>query len=119
MVRIKYNVQFRSMQTSELLINFRDSEEFFELLGIIYTKLVVYHCQLTGLKKHGGSGRVRELGPDPTRPARVWTRPDPPFLSIFRPDPTQPNPTRPAGRPDPGTTLVQIGEVSSIAYFNP
>ena len=45
----------------------------------------------------------------------TWTRPDPPgsepdptrpavLVNIL--DPTRPNPTRPAGRPDPGTTLV-------------
>jgi hypothetical protein len=33
------------MQTSEFFINFRDGKDFFELFGIIYTKLVVYHGQ--------------------------------------------------------------------------
>ena len=44
-VLLKFSMQFRSMQTSEFFINFRDGEDFFELLGIIYKKLVVYHCQ--------------------------------------------------------------------------
>ena len=67
------------------------------------------------LGKKGGSDRVRVLGPDPTRrycqysgpdptqpdptrPARVWTRPAV-FVNIQ--DPTRPNPTRPDPRVDP------------------
>ena len=34
-VRLKFSMQFRSVQTSELFFNFRDGEDFFELLGII------------------------------------------------------------------------------------
>ena len=44
-VRLNFIMQLQLMQTSELFINFRDGEDFFELLGIIYTKLVAYHCQ--------------------------------------------------------------------------
>ena len=44
-MRLKFSMQFQSMKTSELFINFRDDEDFFELLGIIYTKLIVYHWQ--------------------------------------------------------------------------
>ena len=56
----------------------------------------------TGSAKNGGSGRVRVLRPDPTRQGLDPTRPAA-FVNIT--DPTRPNPTRPAGRPDPGTTL--------------
>ena len=42
---------------------------------------------------------------DPTRPARVWTRP---AVLVNIPDPTQTDPTRPAGQPDPGTTLCHL-----------
>ena len=46
----------------------------------------------------------------------TWTRPDPPgsgpdttrpAVLVNIPDLTRPNPTRPEGRPDPGTTLVR------------
>ena len=96
------------MQTSELCINFRDGEDFFELLGIIYTKLVVYITVKVNVYTHRKTWRVRSgqgtwtlpdppvSGPDPTRPA----------VLVQIPDPTRPNPTRPAGQPDPGTTLV-------------
>ena len=73
-------MQFRSMQTSELFINFRDGEDFFELPGI-GNNLHKVGCvslsklTLTGLEKHGGSGRVRILGPDPTRQGLDPTRP--------------------------------------------
>ena len=40
-----------------------------------------------------GSGYV-----DPTRPASIWTRPDPQNVKIFR---TRPDPTRPDPRDDP------------------
>ena len=48
-----------------------------------------------GIKMAGqvGSGYV-----DPTRPASIWTRPDPQNVKIFR---TRPDPTRPDPRVDP------------------
>ena len=105
-----------------------DGEDFFELLGIIYTKfgcVSLSKLMFTGLKKHGGSGRVRVLGPDPTRPVRVWTRPDPPFLSIFRtrPDPTRPDPTRGSTRPGNNSgynvfCFCEVSEQTSQEHFS-
>ena len=93
------------MQTSKLLIDFRDDEDFFELLDY-WNKLHKVECvslsklTFTASEKYGGSGRVRVLGPDPTREGLDPTRPAV-FVNI-------PDPTRPAGRPDPGTTLQYI-----------
>ena len=62
----------------------------------------------------------------------TWTRPDPtrqgldptrPAVLVHIPDPTRPNPTRPAGRPDPGTTLrpteimVDLVKVMTSYYY--
>ena len=86
------------------------------------------------LGKNGGSGRVRVLGPDPTRPARVWTRADPTrrYCKYSGPDPTQPDPTRSDPRVDPtreqlcmlllailrsgGRRVVQLGRVIDTIY---
>ena len=68
------------------------------------------------MEKHGGSGRVRVLGPDPTRQGLDPTRP---AVFVNFPDPTQPDPTRPAGRPDPGTTLLwQIFHGRNVHEFS-
>ena len=104
-------MKFRSMQTSELFINFRDGEDFFELLGIIYTKLVMYHCQSQRLQAWKNmAGQVGSGYLDPTRPDPPGSGPDPtrPAVLVHIPDPTRPNPTRPAGRPDTGTTLGDV-----------
>ena len=90
------------MQTSKLCINFRDGEDFFELLEIIYAKFVVYITVKVNAYRLGKKWWVMSF-------QGTWTRPDPPGSG---PDPTRrfcpysgPNPTRPAGPPDPGTTL--------------
>ena len=46
--------------------------------------------------------------PDPTREELNPTQPNPRKSRLFptRPNPTRPNPTQPAGEPNPRTTLV-------------
>ena len=48
------------------------------------------------------SGQGTWTRPDPTRQGQDPTRP---AVLVHIADPTQPDPTRPAGQPDPGTTL--------------
>ena len=57
------------------MINFRDGLDFFELLGIIYTKLVVYNTITVKVNVYrlGKTWRVRSG-------QVIWTRLDPPFL---------------------------------------
>ena len=95
-------MQFRSMQTSEHFINFRDGEDFFELLVIIYkswlciiVKVNVYRLGKTWRVR---SGQGTWTQPDPTRQCLDPTRP---AVLVHIPDPTRPNPTRPDPRVDP------------------
>ena len=94
-VRLKFSMQFLSMQTSELFINFRDGEDFFQLLGIIYPKLVVHHCQSKHLQAWKNmAGQVGSGYLDPTRPDPPGSGPDPTrrFCQYSESDPTRPDP---------------------------
>ena len=96
-------MQFRTMQISEILINFRDGEDFFELLGIIYTKLVVLSLSKLLQAWKNMAGQVGSGYLDPTRPDPPGSGPDPtqPAVLVNIPDPTRHNPTRPNPRVDP------------------
>ena len=84
-MHLNFSMQFRSMQTSELFVNLRDGDDFYELLGYNLHKVgcvSLSKLSFTGLEKHGGSGRIRVLGPDPTRQGLDPTRPA--VFVIFR-----------------------------------
>ena len=89
---------FDQCRQLNFFINFKDGEDFIELLGIFCTKLVVYHS-LSKLTFTGLENMAGQVGQD------TWTRPDPTRQGL---DPTRrscqysgPDPTRPDPRIDP------------------